>query len=167
MGSSRPVLPICSRITVVSLAFLLCSVAIHVSAQQTKPDLSGTWKLKPSKSKLDVDHPVVPDKCKINHSEPRLVMVYTFPVSSETYSYMTDGEERVVNSSSQNGVTRAKAFWDGDTLVIEGRNDRARVSWIDRYTLSQDGRNLVVAQRISKSSFGPAFDQLLTFEKRK
>jgi len=165
MDSSRPVLPI-SCITLVSLAFLFCSVPTHVSAQQTKPDLSGTWKLKASKSKLD-EHRYHSDERRIRHSEPRLVIVYTLPVSSETYSYVTDGEERVVNSSQQNGVTRAKAYWDGDTLVIEGRNDRLGGSWVAHYTLSQDGRSLVVAQHFNKSSFSPAFDELLTFEKRK
>jgi hypothetical protein len=165
MDSSLRV-PIYFRITLISLALLFCYVPTPVSAQQTKPDLSGTWKLKHSKSKLDVDHPILSDECKINHSEPRLVMVFTFPQSSMIYSYMTDGEERVANSSSQNGVTRAKAYWDGDTLVIEGRNERSGDSWTARYPLSQDGRNLVVARHLNKSSFHPASDELIIFGKR-
>jgi len=163
MHSPQPVL-LKSRITVISLAFLLCSIPTHFSAQQAKPDLSGKWKLNTSKSKLEGYHA---EEYRIKHSEPRLVMEYTLPFSTETYSYITDGEERLASSSSKNGVTRGKAYWDGDTLVIEGRNDRSRGSWIARYTLSQDARSLVVAEHFNKSSVSSAFDELLTFDKRK
>ncbi len=163
MHPSQPVF-LKSCITIISLAFSFCSIPIYVSAQQAKPDLSGKWKLKPSKSKFEGYHA---EECRINHSEPRLVMMWTLPISTETDSYITDGQERVVNSSSQNGVTRGKAYWDGDTLVVEGRNDRSGWNWIGRYTLSQDARSLVVTEHLNKSSVGPAFDELLTFEKRK
>ncbi len=85
MNPLCPLLPIYTRITLLSLAFLFCSVATHVSAQQTKPDLSGTWKLNLSKSKLAAQHPHESDEYRIKHSEPRLVSVHTFYSRSETY----------------------------------------------------------------------------------
>ena len=55
---------------------------------------------------------------------------------------MIDGKERVANRSTEDGVTRAKAYWDGDTLVIQKQQetDRGQVAFVVRYTLSQDGK---------------------------
>jgi hypothetical protein len=168
MDSPCPVLPVHSRITLIILAFLFCSVATHVSAQQAKPNLTGTWKLNLSKSKLAPQHGPGGDRYKIKHSEPRLEMEHTFYGRSETYSYMTDGKERVANRSPQDGETRAKAYWDGDTLVIEKHQEtgRAGIIWMSRYTLSQDGKSLAVTHHVNKSSFSAAFDESLTYEKQ-
>src|ERR1035441_4083847 len=142
MDSHSPVVPIHSRITLMVLAFLFCSVATHVSAQQAKPNLSGTWKVNLSKSKPAPQHGPGSDRYKIKHLEPRIEMEHAFDGRSETYSYMTDGKERVANRSPQDGETRAKAYWDGDTLVIEKHQEigpRGSVS-MSRYILSQDGK---------------------------
>src|SRR5882672_761452 len=105
--------------TTLILVFLFCSVAPHVSAQQSKPNLTGTWNLNLNKSKLAPQHGPGSDRYKIKYSEPRVEMEHTFNGRSETYSYVTDGKERMANGSLQDGATRAKAYWDIDTLVIE------------------------------------------------
>ena len=77
MNARCPVLPICHRITFTTLASLLfCFGAIHASAQQVKPNLTGTWKLNLSKSKLASQHPPGDDRYKIKHLEPRLEMMH-------------------------------------------------------------------------------------------
>ncbi len=163
MDYSRPVLPTHSRATLMTFAFLFCSLVTHVSAQQTKPDLTGTWKLNLSESRLAAQRLRESDLYRIKHLEPRLEMVH----ESETYRYVTDGKERVANTS-QLGVTRAKAYWDGDTMVIEKHQDiGGGANWICRYTLSQDGKSLLVTEHVSKSSFGAAFEESLTYEKQK
>lgn len=168
MDSPRLVFPIHSRIALIVLAFLFCSVATHASAQQAKPNLTGTWKLNLSKSKLAPQHGPGSDRYKIKHSGPRIEMEHTFDGQSETYSYMTDGKERVANRSPKDGETRAKAYWDGDTLVIEKHQEIGPGGsvWMSRYILSQDGKGLAVTHHVNKSSFSAAFDESLTYEKQ-
>jgi hypothetical protein len=171
MASSCPVFPTHSRITLIILAFLLCSVVTHVSAQQAKPNLTGTWILNRSKSKLS-PHPAPGDvRYKIKHSEPRIEMELLFLGRSNTYSYMTDGKERVARQSLQDGAMRAKAYWDSNTLVIEKHQaipfqTVGAFVTISRYTLSQDGKSLAITSHTDKSSSSAAVDESLTFEKQ-
>ena len=164
MNFSRHVLTCHSRIAFIVLAFWLSVVATPVSAQQTKPNLTGTWKLNLTKSKLAPLHRAGSDRYKIKHSEPRLEVEHTFDGRSETSSYVTDGKEHTSNSSWQDGETRAKTYWDGDTLVMERL--RLGSSWTSRYMLSEDGKSLVVNHHVYKSSFSGAFDESLTYEKQ-
>jgi hypothetical protein len=151
--------------SLIFLALLLCCVATRASGQQAKPNLNGTWKLNRSESKLAPKHGPGSDRYKIKHSEPRIKMEHTFPDGqSETYSYMTDGKERVANRSPLDGETRAKAYWDGDTLVIE-KHQKDSI-WMSRYTLSQEGKSLAVTHHVNKSSFSSAFDESLMYEKK-
>jgi hypothetical protein len=157
-----------SRIVLIILALLISSVGTHVSAQQTKPNLTGTWKINLSKSKLAPQHGPGIDRYKIKHSEPRVEMQYTFNGRSETYIYVTDGKERTANGSLQDGPTRAKTNWDGDTLVIEKHQATGHVGafvWISRFSLSQDGKSLAVTHHANQSSFGAAIDESLVYEK--
>ena|SRR5450631_883282 len=165
MDSPCTTLPIYSRIVPIILAFSLCLVATRVSAQQAKPNLTGTWKLNLNKSKLAPRHGPGGDSYIIKHSEPRLEIDHMFSGRSEIYSYVTDGKERVASRSQQDGETRAKTYWDGDTLVIE--KHQAGSFWVSRYTLSQDAKSLTVTHAVDKSSFGNAFDESLTYEKQR
>ena len=171
MVSSCSGSPSHSRIALIILAFLLCSVVTHVSAQQTKPNLTGTWLLNRSKSKLSPHHVPGSVRYKIKHSEPRIEMTLLFLGRTETYTYMTDGKERAARLSLQEGAMQAKAYWESDTLVIEkhyaipSQTVGASVS-ISRYTLSRDGKSLAIASHANKSSLGAAFDESLTFEKQ-
>jgi hypothetical protein len=168
MDSSRPVLPIPARLTLTILLVLLCPIARHASAQQAKPNLTGTWKLNLSKSKLAPPHGPGGDLYKIKHSEPRLEMVHTFNGKSETYFYMVDGKERLANRSAQDGELRAKAYWDGNTLVIEKHQKMLAGDsvWISRYTLSQDGKSLGITHHVIESSFSGTLDESLTYQKQ-
>jgi hypothetical protein len=167
MDSPCPVLPVHPRIPLTVLAFLFWSVVLNVSAQQAKPNLTGTWKLNLSKSKLATQHGTGGDLYRIKQSEPRLEMVHMFSDRSETYSYVIDGKWRVANRSTQDGVTRAKAYWDGATLLIEKQQEtgRGQVIFVVRYTLSQDGKSLAVTHHVNGSPFSAAFDESLTYEK--
>jgi hypothetical protein len=112
-----------SRTSLAILAFFCCLVLRHSFAQQRKPDLGGTWKLNLSSSRFALQRKPAGDTYKIKHAEPRLKVEYLFDGRSETYSYIVDGKERVANRSVLDGETRAKAYWDGDTLVIEKHQD--------------------------------------------
>jgi hypothetical protein len=170
MVTHCPVLPIRTRIILIVLVSMFCSVGPYVLAQQVKPNLTGKWKINLSKSKLAPQHGPGIDRYKIKHSEPRVEMDHMFfnGARGETYAYVTDGKERIVNGSLQDGPTRARAHWDGDTLVIEKQRAIGSVGtfeWISRYTLSQDGKSLAVIQHANKSSFSAAIDESLIYEK--
>jgi hypothetical protein len=158
-------LPKIVPVAAILVVFALWVGVTHVSAQQAKPNLSGTWKLNLNKSKLAPRHGPGGDSYTIKHSEPRLEMKHMFSGRSEIYSYVTDGKERVANRSPQDGETRAKTYWDGDTLVVE--KHQAGSFWVSRYTLSQDGKVLAVTHGVNKSSFSNAFDESLTYEKQR
>jgi hypothetical protein len=164
MNARCPVLPANCRIILIILVFFFCSGAPHVSAQQVRPNLSGTWKLNLSKSKPAPQRPFGGDRYKIKHLEPRLEMVH----EGNTYLYVTDGKQHVANISPAEGKTLAKTYWDGDTLVIEKRQEIGPrdSSWVSRYTLSQDGKSLTVTHHVDRSSFSAAFDESLTYEKQ-
>jgi len=164
MNARYPVLPANCRIILIILVFFFCSGATHLSAQQVRPNLSGTWKLNLSKSKLAPQRPFGGDSYKIKHLEPQLEMVH----GGNTYRYVTDGKQHVANVSPGEGETLAKTYWDGDTLVIEKRQEigQGGSSWVSRYTLSQDGKSLTVTHHVNRSSFSAAFDESLTYEKQ-
>ncbi|MFZ0913560.1 MAG: hypothetical protein WBQ76_11685 [Candidatus Korobacteraceae bacterium] len=164
MNARCPFLPAHCRIILIILAFFFCSGATHASAQQVRPNLSGTWKLNLSKSKLAPQHPPRDDRYKIKHLEPRLEMVH----EGNIYRYVTDGKQHVANYSPVEGETLAKTYWDGDTLVIEKRQEigPGGSTWVSRYMLSQDGKSLAVTHHVNQSSFSAAFDESLTYEKQ-
>jgi hypothetical protein len=168
MVTHCPILPIRTRIILIVLVSMFCSVGRYVLAQQVKPNLTGKWKINLSKSKLAPQHGPGIDRYKIKHSEPRVEMDHLFNSGGETYSYVIAGKKRIVNTSLQDGPTRARAYWDGDTLVIEKQREIGSVGvseWIDRYTLSQDGKSLVVILHANKSSFSAAIDESLIYER--
>jgi hypothetical protein len=140
----------------------------HSFAQHQRPNLSGTWKLNLGSSKVAPQHKREGDAYKINHAEPRLKVEHLFEGRSEAYSYIVDGKERVANKSALDGETRAKAYWEGETLVIEKHQDAAPgvTTWVSRYSLSQDMQTLRIAQRVTRSSFTPPFDELLVYDRQ-
>ena len=74
----------------------------------------------------------------------------------------------MANRSPVDGETLAKTYWDGNTLVIEKRQELGPggIRWVSRYTLSQDGKSLAVTYHVNQSSFSAAFDESLTYEKQ-
>lgn len=69
--------------------------------------------------------------------------------------------------SAQDGPLRAKAYWDGDTLVIEKHQDLGPggTTWVSRYSLSQDAKTLRITQHVTRSAFSPPFDESLVYDK--
>ena len=149
----------------VILVFFYCLGLRHSFAQQQKPNLSGTWKLNLRDSKFSFQHKRESDTYKIKHAGPRLEVAHLFDGRSQLTTYLTDGKERFVNWSSEDGALRAKAYWDGDTLLIEKHQDLGDTTWVSRYSLSQDGKSLRITHRVIRSSFSAAFDQSLVYDK--
>jgi len=117
------------------------------------PDLTGTWKLNPSMSKIDTfGFGSSPDVLVVKHSGANLTMRHsTSPLGGETYSYVIDGKEHLAKFTKKNEFTQANAYWDGNTLVIEKHHQTKigdfpwpEVFVTSRYSLSADGETLSV-----------------------
>ncbi|MGE0128668.1 MAG: hypothetical protein AB7U82_11360 [Blastocatellales bacterium] len=105
------------------IAAILCLCASIASAQ-TKPDLSGTWKMNPEKSKFANGGP---DGLliKIDHKEPALTEAWSISTPNGERSfeakYTTDGKETEQEVMGRTAMTSAK--WEGAALVIEFKSD--------------------------------------------
>lgn len=133
-------------------AFLLVTFALPLSAQTSAPpDLTGTWALDVSKSKLAKHSTVQSETLVITCSGSSIVMRDTTDGKVETHSYTIDGKERPY-AEVQGGENFTKAYWKKSTLVIENfarlkmpsapMDGSTLWSIKDRWTLSADGRTL-------------------------
>ena len=134
-----------------------------------KPDFTGDWKLNGSKSTFG-DFPG-PDSMtiKVAHAEPKLT---TDSKQSgqmgeiEMHStYTTDGKE-CTNEGFQGAPMKSVVKWDGDTLGFEtkGQFGDADFTMTQKWTLSDDGKTLTIAQHIT-TQMGE-IDQKLIFDKQ-
>lgn len=134
-----------------------------------KTDFTGDWKLNVTKSTFG-DFPG-PDSMtiKVTHADPKLSTV-----SKQTgqmgeiemkADYTTDGKE-CTNEGFQGSPMKSVVKWDGDALAIDtkGQFGDANFTMTQKWTLSEDGKTLTVAQNI-KSDMGE-IDQKLIFEKQ-
>jgi hypothetical protein len=137
-----------------------------VPAQEVRPNLSGTWKLNLSKSKLLRQHAPGDVFYKIKHVERRLEIVH----QGDTYHYVTDGKVHVAFRGVLDDaeLLMAKTYWDGETLVIETSQEigPGGARWVSRYRLSEDGNSLTVTFHASQSKFRGAFDESLVYDKQ-
>jgi hypothetical protein len=148
------------------LAFVCCLNSGTSLAQDSRPNLSGTWKLNLKNSKVPGGHPREADKYMIKHAEPRIEITHLVGHDSELFTYVTDGKERVVHMDADDGPWRGRAHWERDTLVVEVRLDLRHFSSVSRYSLSQDTKTLEIKRRVPKSRFGDAFDESLLYDKQ-
>lgn len=136
-------------------------------AQETKPNLTGTWKLNLAKSRLASVHPREADSYDIKHQEPKLAIIHHFGGRTERFSYVTDGKDHAA-SVGDDGTADAKTVWDGATLVIEKQQQvpGSIARSTSRYTLSQDGKTLLITHEVKKSEFGGPFGEWLVYDKK-
>ena len=164
-------MPSLSRVVV--LLFLLFGWgASHGLAQASKPNLSGAWKLNGAKTRHPQWwHEIRDYTCVIDHSEPKITMTQISQRGHATEHYVTDGEERLALPPYEGDQLRAKAYWDGNTLVIEKHRewaDHRDGVWTIRYELSTDGKTLYVSEHFLKSSYSDKpFDVFRTFERQR
>ena len=134
-----------------------------------KPDFTGDWKLNTSKSTFgDVPGP---DSMtiKVTHAEPKLDTVSKQSGQMGEIemkgSYTTDGKE-CTNEGFQGSPIKSTVKWDGDKLAIASKGQFGDMDFTmtQKWTLSDDGKTLTVAQHIAMQM--GEFDQTLVFEKQ-
>jgi len=126
------------------LAITLITAFASVASAQTRPDLSGTWKMNSAKSHFGNNGPTS-ITIKFVQKDSSLVETLTLGEDQGEHSlelkYTTDGKQGVNQIGDENAKTTAG--WEGQALVIEwngsGRILRRKI------TLSSDGKTMTMA----------------------
>ena len=148
--------------------FMFLTLIVGIAQAQTRPNLSGTWKLNISKS--DFGHGPAPDARTdiIVHQDPNLkdTITQSGQQGEITYdmNYSTDGKE-TTNTIRKNEF-RSVAHWEGGQLAIESKGSfgGAATTLKDRWSLSEDGKTLTL-QRHAARVIGST-DQKIVFDKQ-
>jgi hypothetical protein len=137
----------------ITSALLVAVLATSASAAD-KPNFSGDWTLDAGKSEFGPMPGPASMTRKIEHSDPGLTVTQATtggPQGDQTMTmkYSTDGKE-TVNQFMGNDV-KAKANWDGKTLVIAMTADFGgnEIKLTNKWTLSDDGKTLTDASHIA------------------
>ena len=118
------------------------------------PNLSGTWIMTPEKSDWGEMKP--PDSLRyvIRHTGGNLALVSTQDGVTKRLDFTTDGQERISEEDAESEIW-ARVYWDGRTLVWEGRRKAKPahqidpLSWTSHWSLSEDGKTLAVKRQIT------------------
>jgi hypothetical protein len=132
------------------ILFFTVNAVLHAQNSVT-PNLSGTWKLNPEKSKFSKHSKVQPQTLVITCSGASVQMHYTTDGKESTHAYIVDGKERTVGQF-QDAPIFVKARWKGPVLIIERRAvPQSGWGWgfaimhiTEHWELSGDGRLLMV-----------------------
>lgn len=87
-----------------------------------QPNLTGAWELNLKMSKFEgIGFHTPPTLLVVEHSGAKVSMRHTAsPQNGRSLSYIIDGKEHFVNFTGDE-VAHARAYWEGNTLVIERR----------------------------------------------
>jgi hypothetical protein len=125
-------------------ACLLVAALAGTGAAAEKPNFSGEWKMNAAKTNFGPLPPPTSIVRKVTHAEPSLAIVEEqqgdLGTQNTTRKYTTDGKE---TSFEANGAeVKGSAVWDGGVIVVTSSVDAVGLKFIDRMTLSDDGRTL-------------------------
>ena len=143
--------------TVFASIFIVITCAILASAQsqpaQTRPDLSGAWKLNPQKSDLADDYRYAlslgEESVNISVHDPEIKVTRRYSFGESNSIIYTDG--RAASNRDTTGETfKLSANWDGRKLISRYALHRSfagnpeTVDVIDEWTISNDGKTLTL-----------------------
>jgi hypothetical protein len=134
-------------------ALVACAAAaLTVAAADTKPDLSGEWKLNIDKSNFGPMPPPESETRTINHADPtlnmKLVRVGGIGDVTTDLNYTTDGKEAVNTIKTPNGDLEVKTTmtWEGKNLLEKSKLNLQGmdIAIEGRWELSEDGKTLTL-----------------------
>jgi hypothetical protein len=146
-----------------SLIVVLCMCLVLA---QTIPNLSGTWKVNPAKSKTEK---TLPDGMKIRFEQKdssikeTIYLTFGAKEQSATYEYAVDGNEVEIKDPKVPYTVSAK--WEGKMLIQTWKKRDKSERFTRRYTLSDDGQSLVMVKE-SPESDGSVIVDTLFLEKQ-
>jgi len=139
------------------LAALAMSAMCSVGMTADAPNFSGEWKMNPAKSNYGPFPAPASMVRKIELTEPSLVIVENQTGGASdgttTRKYTTDGKSSAfeINGTAVVG----SATWDGAALIVNTTVDSVGLSFKDRMSLSDDGKQLTSVVQIATQQ-GPA-----------
>ena len=147
-------------ISVLALTAVAC-------AQNGQPNFSGYWKMDPAKSDYGPQDPPQNAQYTVRHVGAKLTFDYTQDGKTNRIEIVPDNEERVVDSNGENDIM-CRAYWQGKTLVMEGRERQKNGQptdrkWVSKWTLSDDGQAVHINRHITLADHEA--DQSLVFVK--
>lgn len=153
-----------NRIAAATLAAL--AIASSSTTAQSKPNFSGAWKMTVARSDFGAVPPPVSIDRKISHAEPSLAIVEGQDtgagVETVTRTYTTDGKKSTF--VSQGAELIGTAVWEGNELVVTSDVPVAMIKYVDRMSLSADGKTLTSMVKLVTP--GGDLDMKVVFEKQ-
>jgi len=148
------------RSAAIALTFCLCTFIV---AAQTKPNLTGTWKMNSSKSKFVNNGPSM-ITIKFDQKDSSFTELLTITEDNGEHKadlkYTAGGEEITTQIEDQSFQITAK--WEGETLVIEMKSGHNLM--VRRITISSDGKTMTMAVHRTKGE--SVFDETVVLEKQ-
>jgi methionine-rich copper-binding protein CopC len=148
------------RSAAIALTFCLCT---FIAAAQTKPNLTGTWKMNPSMSKFVNNGP---SEITIKFDQRDSSFTETFTITENNgehkvdLKYNADGKE--TTNQIENRTVQTTAKWEGETLVVEWKSEQDL--FVRKITVSSDGKTMTMAVHRTKGE--KAFDETVVLEKQ-
>jgi len=130
---------------------LLWSASVWAQ-EPSRPNLSGTWTMVRSQSRIQFPLPGV-TLLRIDHKDDVFKLSHTFAEKGRSATYdsenTTDGKETIRKESGH--VFFERAFWEGNRLVIVTRTetDLGKRTVTSKYALSPDGNTLAEETRLT------------------
>lgn len=131
-------------------AIISILLLITIAHAADKPNFSGIWKLDAPQSDFGPQTPPGQAQYVIRHVGSKLSFNYTQDGHTSRVDITPDNEERVT-SSTEDINTWTRAYWSGDTLVLQSRERRkfgtqeaTGAGWTSRWSLSGDGKRLII-----------------------
>ena len=146
-----------------TLVLSIFSLALPVVAQ-TRPNVSGTWKMNAEKSKFEKGGPKA---ITITFDQKESTLNESLTITNDggertvTLTYTLDGKESAQQIEGQQ--IKATAKWEGDSLTIEFKNDEG-FSFRRKITMSADGKTMTMS--VAQANQGGTANDTVVFEKQ-
>jgi hypothetical protein len=147
------------------LVFILSFLSLALSAQaQSKPSVSGTWKMNAEKSKFERGGPkAITIKFDQQASTLNESLTLTNDQGDRTvnFTYSLDGKESLQQLEGRQVKTTAK--WEGESLVIQFKNDEG-FNFLRKFTVSGDGKTMTID--VKQSSPNGSANDIVVLDKQ-
>ena len=136
----------------------------HLVQAQSKPDVSGTWKMNAEKSKFERGGPkAITIKFDQQGSTLNEALTLTNDRGERTvnFTYSLEGKESLQQLEGRPIKTIVK--WEGESLVIEFKNDEG-FNFLRKVTVSSDGKTMTID--VKQSSPNGVANDIVVLEKQ-
>ena len=139
-------------------SIIVCFVLLAIACAFAQPNFSGIWKMDPTKSDWGPQTPPQSADYVVRHIGSKISFNYTQDGNVTRVDITPDNEERITSTTEDTAVW-TRAYWSENVLVLESR-ERKRfgtqaatgAGWTSRWSLSEDGKELIIERTIRNNS---------------